>query len=215
MYTILVHHKWNEVLSRSKDYIELKRLIRNKNLDLEAIAEWCNNFYVLKGFIGTKIQVQNFFKKDKTKARELIRKLIGENPPDANKINLFIKESVQLAFHDKKMRAKQDNAALFASVLLTAVFPDNFVDFRQNRWNYMAKIFKLRPMPENTHYGEKLIWAGQIAKEFAGKRTFKKFLKQKNVKDNWVVAGLAWLLPKEFEKEIREVFSELKVSMAI
>lgn len=209
----LVHHEWEEVKNRIEFYGELTQLLHRQPLDLKAIKASIDSkgSVLLGGHSSLRAQVNDFIASE-DKAKRLIHELIayGEQVPNAQKIDTFIDQSVSLAFYKKKNQ-KPDlaSAGLFASVLLCAVFPDNFVDFRQDRWRILAKNFELELTPQKVSYSEMLIWAGRVARDFARTPTFLNYFGTDNA--SWIVAGLAYLLKKEehLNKLVDEVRTEI------
>jgi hypothetical protein len=195
----LLRSHWGEVTEiRRQFYIELRDLLPQGPLDLRAIRESAQSqgSFILGGHSATRARLDGFFRHEK--ASQLIRELIGDrtNPPNTDQIDSFVKECVRIAFHGPGGKPRDwSSAALFASVLLTAVYPDQFVDFRQDRWFTLAKNFELDPPPKGASYGKLLIWAGRIARQFATTPTFQRCFDTEHA--NWVVAGLAFMFAKD------------------
>ncbi|MBN1934155.1 MAG: AAA family ATPase [Anaerolineae bacterium] len=192
----LLSQHWDEIPGiRREFYTELGDLLHSKAVDLKAVNELIKEKgWILSGSFILRAQVRAFIQSGK--AKTLIRDLIGDGQvPDASKIDSFIDKAVPLAFTSKKGVRNKAGAALFASVLLTTVFPDVFVDFRQDRWAAFARSFELEPVPENATYGEMLYWAGHIAKQFARAPTFRRYFGTD--KPNWIVAGLVFMFTKD------------------
>jgi len=197
----LVSHEWDEVAGVRKEfYGELGDLLRTEPLDLQAIQKsmQTKGNTILGGFSGYRARLNDFLRQDK--AGQLIRDLIGDGSkvPDADGIDSFIESAVPLAFHGPGgTRRDASGAAKFASVLLTAVFPDHFVDFVHEHWRWMATNFELGmiPVQRTTNYGERLLWAGMVARQFARTPTFRRYFGTD--KENWTVAGFAYLFSKE------------------
>ena len=108
------------------------------------------------------------------------------------RIDAFVELATTNGYATPNGRADFAGAAQFASVLLSATRPDQFVDFRENRWN---KLFSLitessKRLGTSSSYGWKLVRAGKFAAELSATETFKKYFGQEN--GPWKVAGLAW-----------------------
>ena len=168
----LLYEAKNEIEGRATFFTELNDLLRRQPfdfLDLKLVILQKNND-ILRGHISLQAQLNAFFKPETaSRTEELIRNFIGDlaQIPEASQIDSFVDEAASLAFHDPQNHPKKDNAALFASVLLTAIFPNDFVDFRQNRWSEFAKNFALETAPADARYGELLRWGGRVAQQFA------------------------------------------------
>lgn len=190
---------WGEVPGvRERFYVELRDLLLQEPPDLVAIRESTQGegSYILGGHPANRARLDEFFQHEE--ADQLIRDLIGDraNPPNAEQIDTFVKGSVRIAFHGPGGTPRdRSGAALFASVLLTSIYPDQFVDFRQDRWRALANNFGLDPPPTGASYGKLLIWAGHIARQFAMTPTFQRCFDTEHA--NWVVAGLAFMFAKD------------------
>jgi hypothetical protein len=210
----LLRSHWDEVIGiRREFFTTLKPLLLQDPLDVETLRKSVQGNDLFGGHSSTRMRVTAFFEHEQ--AASLIRDLVGDgkNPPGAERIDAFVREAVKIAFHSKGgTRRYRSGAALLASVLLTAVYPDQFVDFRKNRWDAMARDFELEPAPE-AGYGELLPWAGRIAREFAATPTFQRVFDTPH--PNWVVAGLAFMFAKDDQDLnlvglIRQVRAELE-----
>jgi hypothetical protein len=103
---------------------------------------------------------------------------------------------------------------LFVSVLLTAVFPEHFVDYRRGRWEAFAEDFELEQFPKTGSPGDALYWAGRVAKQFASLPTFQSYFKTDN--PTWWVAGLVYELYKDKDKDkekMKKDISEIKAKL--
>ena len=80
------------------------------------------------------------------------------------------------------------------TVLLTSLFPDRFVDFKQRRWKKFARTLGYDiPYPGGEGYGRATLWAGSFATSVAETTSFRRTWE---VEDPlWVLAGIAWILP--------------------
>ena len=80
-----------------------------------------------------------------------------------------------LGYRDHKgENVNASSAAVLASTLLTARFPERFVDFRQLRWKEFADDLGYPyPTIEKPYYGAMLIWAGRFARAIAETETFR------------------------------------------
>lgn len=215
----LVGHEWDEVTGvRREFYEELGGLLRTEPLDLRAIQKsiQTKGDTILGGFSGYRARLNDFFKQDE--AGQLIRDLIGDGSriPDADVIDSFVKSAVRLAFHGPGGKPRDaSGAAKFASVLLTAVFPNHFVDFVHEHWRWMATNFELGmiPVQKTTNYGERLLWAGRVAKQFARTPTFRRYFPTERA--NWTVAGLVYLFSnnKELKSLVEKICARLPMQV--
>lgn len=190
----LMQHEWREIQSRLEIFSELREALCAASLDLSIIQTLAQN-EIVGGHNSVRAQVKEFFGSEN--ATGLIKELIGDcrQPPSAEAVDRFVEAAVESGFQDKSGSLARSNAALFASMLLTAVYPDQFVDFRQNRWSNLADLFALEAAPKGADYGQLLCWAGQIAWELARTPTFNRYFGDEH--PTWIVAGLAWLFQQE------------------
>jgi hypothetical protein len=199
----LIYHEWEEITSRREFYTELGNLLRQTPLDFQAIQRSIQSkgSVILGGHPALRSQVNDFLK-EQGQAETLIRDLIGDGSkkPDAGKVTSFIDNAALWAFRDKKGSPRLSEAALFTSVVLTCVFPDDFVDFRRDRWLGLAENFELEAFPWDAVYGERLFWAARIAKQLARTPTFRRYFATDRT--NWMVAGLVWLFYKHDDYKI-------------
>lgn len=122
---------------------------------------------------------------------------------DPNRIDEFTGDCAAMGFKDQDGKPILSNAALFVSVLLSSVYPDRFVDFRQKRWNAFCQAFDLPyefgSFSQDT-VGDSLLKATRVAKEVASlpgfQETFNPYLD--DIEPLWLVAGLAELCASGF-----------------
>ncbi len=197
--SILKDESSNEIEGRFTFFNELNSLLRRAPLSLPALKEVVQqrDNDLLGGHGALRAQLNAFFRTDiEDQTEKLIRDLLGDfsKPPTTDQINTFVNEAASLAFHDSKKHPQNANAALFVSILLTAAFPADFVDFRQNRWRNFADTFILDTFSTQANYGEMLRWAGHIAQQFTSTPTFQQFFESD--RPNWIVAAWAWDLER-------------------
>ncbi len=192
----LLNHEWQEIQSRLEIFPKLGESLCTTPLDLSVIQKLAQNELV-GGHQSIREQVKDFF--DNDNATGLIKELIGDchQPPSAEVIDRFVEAAVKAGFQSESDNPARSNAALFASMLLTAAFPDDFVDFRQNRWSNLADLFALESPPGIAGYGDLLTWGGRLAWELIRTPTFQNYFPSEH--PTWVVAGLAWFFQQEGE----------------
>ncbi len=155
---------------------------------------------LMGGHGSTRGQVDAFLSSDGSE--QLIRSLIPSSnvAPTADEISDFVRKAAELAFYNMVKGRKSyrvAESALFASILLTAVFPDRFVDFRQDRWTWAAKTFGFSDFPprNDRHLGKHVVRTGELAQHIVGTPTFREHLSGQS--DLWTCAGLIYLLCKD------------------
>lgn len=205
----LLADEWNEIDLRANFFLELRTILLAKPIEINELRSTvkASGNIVLGGFGGFKAQIRDFLNHDQ--ANLLINNLLSDDQvvPDQDVIDKFIDDTVKFGFHNPGGKSKNwSGAALFTSVLLTAAFPDHFVDFRHGRWHALATNFNLELPGENAKYSERLFWAGRIAKELASTSTFKEYFNPiRPDNHNWTVSGLTYLFnTDEILKQIVE-----------
>ena len=120
-------------------------------------------------------------------APKAITELLDESDgiPSIDKINAFVEAAIQNGL-DKS------GAAQFASILLSAKLPGNFVDFRNKHWNILFEFIAgdKEQLCHGGTYGWKLERAGDFASRLSETPTFERYFGKDN--GPWKVAGLAW-----------------------
>lgn len=211
---LIYEHEWEEVTGVRRDLLsQLRDLLQDGEFTLEELYEIVKGQTLVGGHGVVHSQVADFLKQDE--ARTLIQDLIGggDRPPDAETINHFVERAVELAFHTRDGGRTASNAAKFASILLSAVYPDQFVDFVHKQWEWAAEHLEFGDVP-SWDYGECLIWAGQAAQRVARTPAFIQYFST-DIPDNWIVAGLVHLFSKggEMQALVDEVRSEQMIDI--
>ena len=185
-----------EIENRRTFYPQLKQVLSRQELDLNEFQEVIRHCWAL----GSRYDIIHFeeFSKEKDAAVLTIQTLIKDFPQDdaqvAARIDAFTDEAVRLGYQDKKGSPNRSAAAALCSVLLTALFPDRFVDYRQRRWrDFAQKVGYDSSFPATGSYGQSIVWAGQFAADLAETRTFRRTWQDEY--PLWAVAGIAWVLP--------------------
>ncbi|WP_155937433.1 AAA family ATPase, partial [Methanoculleus sp. MH98A] len=187
-----------EIENRRTFYPQLKQVLSRQELDIDEVKEIIKNCWAATARIEF-IRFTRFTEKERGKlAVQTIQTLIEDFPQDdakaATRIDAFIDEAVRLGYKDKNDSPDRAGAAALCSVLLTSLFPDRFVDFKQRRWKKFARTLGYDiPYPGGEGYGRAILWAGSFAASVAETTSFRRTWK---VKDPlWVLAGIAWVLP--------------------
>jgi len=123
---------------------------------------------------------------------DLVQGFPSERQAAVRRIEIFMGD---MKFTDAAGAMDRSGVALLGSALLSACYPGRFVDYRANRWHDFAGLL-LYPMPaRNARYGEKIVWAGELAQCIAATPTFRRYFTRGAlgaIEPLWVVAGLAW-----------------------
>lgn len=181
----------NEITNRIKILSRLQESLEKPEIDISDLQKVAPMLWVLSN--RTDSMRRNAFLKSSV-ALDAIVALLDDSSgvPSIEQIDHFIESAIENGYQRKMGKPDPPGAAQFASVLLSSRFPDNFVDFRENRWN---KLFGLvvgekRLLCYGGTYGWKLIRAGNFAAQLAKIPTFIKYFGKDNAL--WKVAGLAW-----------------------
>lgn len=192
---LVYEHNWEEITGVRNELLrKIQHLLADGEFELRELYEMVKGRILIGGHGVVHSQVADLLKQDEAKG--LIQTLIGggSQPPDAKAINRFINRAVELAFHKKDGGRTASNAAKFASVLLSAVYPDRFVDFVHRHWEEGSKYLAFGDVP-SWNYGECLIWAGEVAQQIAHTPTFQTYFSTDgDIPDNWIVAGLVYVV---------------------
>ena len=190
-------YEWNEFDSRVSYYRPLSQILRTTPADFSAVARAVKRQnFVLAGHASIFAQVEDFLAASDAPA--LVRSLIADGvaPPSIADIDCFVEAAQRVGF------TKHDTALLFTSVLLTAAFPEAFVDYRLERWRLFARRFALPVAPAAGHQdndGAMLVWAGKAGRQFASTPTFRKLIwpaaveRHGDIPVNWIVSGFPFL----------------------
>jgi len=198
-----------EIENRREYYLQLQHLLRSSELNLTEFKRIVRECWAV-GARSDQIEFVTFVYDEKaaTSAIHTLIKNFPENDAEAAaRIDDFIDEAVRLGYKNAKDVPDRSAAAAFCSVLLTSVFPERFVDFRQGRWIKFSKELKYDlPFPTKDGYGDKIIWAGRFAAAIASTNSFKQVWRDPH--PLWSVAGIAWVVPR-----LGSYVSEEKVQM--
>ena len=193
---LVYEHEWEEITGvRQAVFLGLREILLKDDFTLDELYDYLKAKTIVGGHFSVRVRLQEFL--SQPEAKGLIQDLIGggNRPPDAEAINRFVGQAVQLGFRSSKGGVNRSDAALFASVLLAAVYPDLFVDFRNAHWKRAADFFGWDEKP-SWNYGEALIWAGQAAQKIARTQTYQRYFAPvaSDIPANWVIGGLVYLL---------------------
>ena len=204
----LVNHKRDEFNGRKTSLNLIKSVLERKEYSIEELSRTVQkDCYVVTGFAGTRIRIKAFFEHED--AKNMLDLLIGDTtrPPSESSIDNFMTNATTTAFLNPKGKKVRSDAGLFASTLLSAVYPAHFVDFRRDRWTWAANVFVLQGFPQSQEYGEMIVWAGQAARKLTETETFREYFKDIEIEPLWSAAALIYLVCKE--KELRTLADNL------
>lgn len=184
---------WGEIANRTGQYPLIGELLRSSTFDKTELGDLLPQCYAMMGqFISVRLR---HFLGDR-RSTATITKFIRAFPrTDGNaqvRIDWFIDRAVELGFKSPDGGNDFSGAALLASVLLTALEPQRFVDFRHSRWSEMADLLGT-PFSEVETYGEEILRAGQFANAVCRTPTFRQYWHNQN--PLWALSGICWMGP--------------------
>ena len=131
---------------------------------------------------------------DSGKAKSAIARLVANFPHSesraASRVDSFVGRATAIGFSKPDGKPDRSGAAQLASVLLTAAYPERFVDYRQARWSELAGVLGYE-LPETPKYGTRLLNAGRFAGQVAKTKTFRKHWPHQEPR--WVLSGICWM----------------------
>lgn len=187
---------YDEIHNRLKYYPILKSTMSGPAIELDKFAQVARECWALGGRYDL-IRFGDFISKDDN-AKNLINSLINAFPSDdteaSQRIDKFVDQAVRVGYSTPSGSLDWAGAALLSSVILTSLFPDRFVDYRQSRWNKLSRALGYDHLPTGEgHYGMRLIWAGKFAADISKTKTFQLYWPEGE--PLWIVAGLCWYGP--------------------
>jgi hypothetical protein len=188
-----------EIINREKCYPQLKNELIKPDIDVRKVQEIASQCFTLC-YAQDIIRLTNYLNHGESATFE-ITTLLKDFPKSDEKaiirINNFVKNAPKLGYVDQNGNSDWSGAAQFASVLLTSVYPNRFVDFRMGRWAiFIKKLEYDTSIPveglRGENYGEKILWAGKFASDFSKTQIFRKFWSLETY-PLWRVASLSWI----------------------
>lgn len=190
----------DEIENRIQNYPKVASALKTSPFNIERFADAANQCWVLfDRFTATRF---NAFMMRGDRASNAIKKLIKHFPNGdidaAKRIDNFVESAVKLGVSTPR-RPDRAVATLIASLILAALYPSRFVDYRSSRWEKLAKNFNYDMPDSNASYGIWLVWAGRFAAEFSKTKTYRQYWPKSELlwgNPLWVISGLCWIGPK-------------------
>ena len=183
----------SEIGNRLQVLPEISALLNNAPINLSALRKACMKLWVFK--VRSDAMWLNAFLSSHA-AQQAISDLLDENTTidEVERIDRFVNIAVQNGYTSKKGKKDAAGAAQLASVLLSAVMPERFVDYRDSRWNSVFRLItdSKKLLCTGSSYGMKLVLAGKFAAALADTPTFIELFGADH--GLWSVAGLVWWL---------------------
>jgi len=182
---------WGEIANRTGQYPELGEELLRSRPDMENISRLLHGCYTFMDQFDA-IRLTDFFNDSRSTATVLglVRGFPKNDREAAKRIDTFVERAVGIAYKTPKGTKEYSGAALLASVLLTALEPNRFVDFRRTRWKILAEKLNYQ-FPEIESYGEWLVQAGRFAQNVCRTKTFRSFWPDQE--PLWALSGICWI----------------------
>jgi len=188
--------KEDEVENRWIYYPRICQQLSATSFDIQQFAQVARKCWALGGQFD-RIRFNQFIDNGDLAAgtiQNLIDKFPDEDPLAKERIDNFVTEAINLGYVDKpRGSSDRSGAALLASLILTALYPDRFVDYRQTRWSKLAQRFHYSLFTPGASYGEQIIWVGKFAAELSKTETFQRHWPKDYAL--WTIAGICWIGP--------------------
>ncbi len=151
----------------------------------------CNECWVLGRYDIIRF---NTFIKSGDSAAAAIQNLADDFPYNTDaavkRIDDFVADAIDLGYTKPDGSSDWAGATLLASLILTALYPNRFVDYRRDRWKRLAKALDYEQFPTGTTHGARLAWASQFAKKVTGTPTYQQYWPESD--SLWIIAGISW-----------------------
>jgi hypothetical protein len=182
----------DEGKNRINRYPLVRSALSTSPLDIDQFAAAARQCWVLGGqFYAIRF---NEFINHGGAAAAAIQSLIDGFPDDMDeaikRIDDFVADAIELGHSTPSGGSDLAGAAMLASLILTALYPNRFVDYRRKRWRRLAKAFGYERLPIGKTHGAWLVWASQFAREIAETPTYQEYWPEDNAL--WTIAGICW-----------------------
>ena len=186
-----------EVDNRVTYYGKLRPIVLQRPLDMAAFERIALKCWVLRT-LSKQLSARGFSKH--REAQALVTSLIDDLPDgsreQAEHIQGFVEQAVELGFTTDDGRNQFAAAASYGSIALTTAYPKQFADFpTRKRWRHFAEqlgypIPDIAPVNGHAHYGEWIVWSSAFARELAQQPIIRTLWPHQE--PLWVVSGMCW-----------------------
>lgn len=186
------HLGYSETENRKLFYPQIQLALTKNPIDYDAFIIAANNSWSLsERFFQMKFTL---FNSKQREATILIQNLIMNFPKEddlvVERIDKFIDGAVKIAFTNKNGSKDYSGAALLASVILSAIFKNRFVDYRYQRWQKFSSLFGEDLIKKFKSYGEQIIEASNFALNISNTIAYNNiWIDKANL---WVLSGICW-----------------------
>lgn len=188
----------DEIRNRMTQYSVVREALHKSPFDIKGFAEIIRSCWVMGGrFDSVRF---NAFIRNEDAAYDILQALIVDFPKmddqTIRRIDDFLHSAVKIGFSTPNGGSDFAGAAQFASLILTSILPNRFVDYRRSRWQKFAEALDYLVPPKKASHGEWIVWAGQFAKKISETPMYREFwpISEKNLSvPAWVISGLCWV----------------------
>jgi len=187
----------DEISNRVKEYPEVRRTLADSPFDVQRFAGAARKCWVMTEQYDA-IHFNEFISKG-NEAAAAIQALIKDFPTDdsgaSRRIQDFLETATVLGFSTPRRTLDWAGAALLASLILTAQYPQRFVDYRQGRWKRFAEALGHEQPTSTAQHGVWIVWAGKFAQDISKTETYKEYWPKSDRRLTWplwVIGGLCW-----------------------
>lgn len=182
-----------EIENRRQTYPAIAQAFSGPGIDLAAFRRGIKDCWTL-GARTDAIRLNRFLEHGdsaKTALANLVAQLPDGDTAAAQHIDRFIDMAIEAGYDNQKGSRDYAGAALLASVILCACYPERFVDYRNNRWRRWSQQLGYRPaFASKASYGLSIVWASTLGQEIAATPTFGRYWGGDS--PTWTVSGLCW-----------------------
>jgi len=189
---ILQDDPWSEVKTRINFIDSFNSIVSNSNWQISELKTLLQRSALFSGSISMGSMVSSFF--NHPDASSWLKHLITEVSVVDEDVNSLVEQLVNISFTGKDNKPKRSEAAYFLSMLLSARYPDLFMEFRQCRLDALTDAFGVPKVTGN--YGKRLIEAGVLAGNLSSLNQFQEVFADIQY-PNAVIGGLAYLIEKK------------------
>lgn len=187
----------DEIANRMRHYPAVKQALEQVPLDIHGFGEVARECWVF-GHRFDAIRLRAFV--DNGDASSLAIGRLVEDFPEAEdaaarRIDRFTEEAVGLGFRKPNDGRDLAGAAQLASLVLTALKPERFVDYKRARWKRWADEFGYPTPPPVPPHGAWIVWAGRFASDMAATPTYRHYWPNSTTdlkEPAWVISALCW-----------------------
>ncbi len=192
----VVNHDFDEVIGIRKNFLnDLRDSLIDR--DWDKTESLMIKSVLLGGFSSNKVQLKDMFNHKDFQA--FVLEILSIKELTREKLDLLIEKTFEMGIRRKKDdKPIWDFGTLIISVLLSALHPDKFVDYRYSRWVNVSRLFNIDVKFQQKNYSQMILSAAEVASLIKSLDTYKKYFSNNtfDIEDNYIISGLAELIRK-------------------